>query len=427
MKFISRSHIIVVVAVFVALSALGFQCSSPNITGAQLYYQQYISSKDKDRLELAMDAIQKEIKANPANATAYYWKGVIHGAKEEFAEMKAAVQKARDINPEPAADLKREVNIYWAEAFNYGTQQFIKGSNNPIASKKRQMLLEAKEAYDAAIFLNPKGAAENNGYVMQGLALSELAKVTDDKSKSVQYQDAAEASFKRQIQMGGNPDAYNRLSRFYLDRGSALNQAGDSTAAQEQFSMAIETAQNGLEAIDENTVLTDSARTEYKASLNNALLNTYLFSGKAVEQEQVFADNAKNNPNDPVSQYIYGIILREKKDYEKSVEYLNKAIELDKTFEDAYLESATTSLIYATKLRNDVEQSPEKTDELRAKADKVLADAKPHVDYLLTTALKESKDKERIYLVAGEYYIKTGETKKAEEMYKKADEAKAGN
>ena len=97
MKQFSLMRSALVAAVLFGLATMGFQCSSPNITSGKLYLQQYQSSKNKEKLEKAQEAFDKEITEKPNSAEGWYWIGHVYAEKKEYGKLQEAWSKAQQL------------------------------------------------------------------------------------------------------------------------------------------------------------------------------------------------------------------------------------------------------------------------------------------------------------------------------------------
>ncbi|HTP13165.1 MAG TPA: hypothetical protein VMM37_06025, partial [Bacteroidota bacterium] len=111
MKTISKLAFAAVLAF--ALTSQGFQCSSPEFSGAKLRIQQ------KD-YKGAISLLETEVQKNPANEEAWFLLGGLKGDQNDFNGMNFAFNQALKINDKHAKDIYNIRYRHWGQRVNDG-------------------------------------------------------------------------------------------------------------------------------------------------------------------------------------------------------------------------------------------------------------------------------------------------------------------
>jgi len=388
MKRASAISISTLMAAIVCLSTMGFQCSSPNITSGKLYYQQYESTKNPEKLEQAMDAFQKEVAEKPNSMEGWYWIGFVHGVKKEYLKLHEAWQKSEKLGPSMKKDIDANTSYFWGQAYNNGAAAFKKAQ---IKNDKR-LFGEAAENFKAATLLSPDSSAKYGGYVNYAFAL-----IAQDKGKE------AVDPLRMQLEMIPNADAYRVLGQITLEDANDLKKENKTPDANTKYDEAISILNEGLVKFPDDP------------ELNQALLNAYIAAGRLAEAEPKFKLSANKNPNDKMAQYEYGTVLLETKKYEESVIYLQKALALDPKLENALYNTCVSYLRWGVQVRDtDANTNTEKQSDAFKE---IIRRSIPSLQELV----KLNPESAANWDLAGKLYASVGMTKEAADAYTKAD------
>jgi tetratricopeptide (TPR) repeat protein len=387
MKHRFYSALVLLAVATVALTTMGFQCSSPNITSGKLYYQQYQASKNPERLEQALQAFQNEVSEKPNSAEGWYWLGIVQGEMKQYLALQQSWQKARQYGK--TTDIDQNTYYFWGQAFNHGANTLRRAQ----IRKDQDMYTEAAEAFKAATLLQPDSSAVHNAFVYLAYALMGAGKA-----------DEAMAPLSTQIKRNPSPDAYSALGQLHSMKGNQLREAGDEEGAKVEYNKTIDILSKGVVKFPEST------------DLNNELLNSYIAADRVTEAVSRFKEFADQNSGDASAQYAAGTALLQISQYEAATEYLGRAVKLDEENTSALYNICVAYLRWGISMR---EESQAANLEDGADAYKeVLKQALPHLKRLLEQqhAIAANWD------LAGRIYASIGMTKEAAEAFDKADE-----
>ena len=391
MKQVMLTRLVLVLAVVTGLSSLGFQCSSPNITSGKMYYQQYESSKDPEKLDKALDAFQKEVTEKPNSAEGWYWLGFVQGVKKQYGDMEISWKKSLNLSPAKKGDIDQFRPMFWGQAFNYGAQTFKKAQ----IKKDPALFKDAEDAFRAATLLEPDSSAKFGGYL-------NLAYVMISQNR---WTDAAEP-LQEQIKRNPMPEAYRTMGQIMVSEANELKKSGNQEAADAKYGDALTLLKDGLVKFPED------------ADLNNELLNTYIAANRVTEAVSQFKKFADDNPKDVSAQYAGGTALLQIKQYEDAITYLKRALAIDPNHESALYNISVAYLRWGIEVRDkDTSTDP---DAQQSNYKDIIKQAKPHMEHLLEIAPKNAQN----WDLAGKLYASIGMTKEAQEAYEKADSLK---
>lgn len=109
--------------ILVYLSTTGFQCASPEVTGAKVYMQR------QDWVN-AEKQLLKEVENNPKNDEAWFLLGYVRGEQKNYKGMIEAFNKSLEISNRFEKDINNFKLKYWVDNFNAGVAYFTRFSNN---------------------------------------------------------------------------------------------------------------------------------------------------------------------------------------------------------------------------------------------------------------------------------------------------------
>jgi tetratricopeptide (TPR) repeat protein len=397
MKQAMLTRLVLVLAVVTGMSSLGFQCSSPNITSGKMYYQQYESSKDPEKLDKALEAFQKEVTEKPNSAEGWYWLGFIQGVKKEYGEMEKSWKKSLNLSPAKKSDIDQFRPMFWGQAFNHGALTFKKAQTYKKVKPKEaaELYREAEDAFRAATLLEPDSSAKYGGYLNLAYVLMSEERWSDAKEP-----------LQEQIKRHAMPEAYQGLAQLIVSEAGDLKKAGDTEAADAKYSEALAVLNEGLDKFPDD------------ANLNNELLNTYIAANRVTEAVEKFKSFADNNQKDVSAQYAAGTALLQIKKYEDAVTYLERALAIDPNHESALYNICVAYLRWGIDIRDqDTSTDP---DAQHSDYKEVIKKAVPHMQHLLEVA----PDNAQNWDLAGKLFASVGMTKEAQDAYEKADSLK---
>lgn len=273
-------------------------CSSdPNVEGAKLD----LRNKDYDR---AMENLDKALQKDPNNAAALELKGQVlqeqafatQDAAEHsrlIGEMIAAYGRAKEVNPEAAADIDNRIKVAYFNEFQRGIQAFNRGQN---AEDGTAEFSNAAAYFESASMIEPDSAG---AYVNRAFALI-----------NAKRSEEAIPAFEGAIEHGDNsPDTYIYLGDLYAQYNQPAKRVQILETANEMF--------------------------PGNQDVQAQLLNAYVSSGQMDRAITVYKDAVMNDPTNKLYRYNYGSLLLEAEDYEGAVEQLSEAVKIDSEYGDA--------------------------------------------------------------------------------------------
>jgi tetratricopeptide (TPR) repeat protein len=210
-----------------ALLALGFQCSSAELTSAKLYYQR----QDWDNAE---KSAEKEVQKNPQSGEGWFMLGDIRAQKKNYEGMVEAWDKCSKATKNFDSQIKERKYYYWAQSFNSAVSSFNKGRttndtvayNNAIRDFKLATLIQPDSVagYKDAVFAY-LSEIKVYGDLLDSLKLKKASQ--DEVSRIEASRDQArkgsiENLEKMKTVVPKDPDSYYYLGRLYYEKGQAL-------------------------------------------------------------------------------------------------------------------------------------------------------------------------------------------------------------
>jgi tetratricopeptide (TPR) repeat protein len=458
----SNVYYLLFALLLVGLSTQGFQCGSPDFTGAKVQEQQ-------KNFPEAAKLYEKEVQKNPTNFEAWFRLGRVRGVQlKDYAGMNQAFNESKKLSNQFASDIHAIRGYLWVQAINSGV-----GYKNRATSDSMQYYDNAIQEYKTAITIWPdtsitylylaaayktKGDNENaivnltkiwqmdhdkdvyksvgRTYVQQGLDKKEqFTKANAEKLKLQKYlKEIDKGSFKSEVtQAFGPPDSQKKDKKNSKKEEWTYNQYGmtltfegervvnkkidkpfelkiDSTkyfAAIEEFNKAVDV----FEAIKQE---------DPKDNENlNLLLQAYYEANRSVEATKTFKLAVENEPGNKMNHYILGLLYRSVNDYDGAIAEFNEAIKIDPNFSDAFYDIGATYYNWGVKMKKASQEKGDENEEYKAKFQQAL----PWMEKV--TEIK--KDDAKIWETLGTIYALLGQTEKATKALDEADKIrKAG-
>jgi tetratricopeptide (TPR) repeat protein len=446
---------IILVLLLAGFTIQGFQCGSPEFTGAKVQEQ----NKNYDE---AIKLYEKEVQKNPANHEAWFRLGRIRGEqKNDYEGMAAAFREAEKLS----SSYKNEIRIYryqaWAEHINSG-----------VALKKRASQ-DSLQLYDRAIdeykksegiwpdtsltyvFLadayQAKGDIENaiksqkkvweldhdiNEYkrvgkylVQQGLEKKEQFNSANEEGLRIQknLKEIDKGSYKSEVMKAfGAPDSqkkdkknpkredwkYNRYAMTLTMEnekvvGKKIEKKIDIKVDSTKYYQAMDKFNDAV------TVFEEIKKVNQKDNENlNLLLQAYFESNRIKEATNTFTLAVENDPGNKMNHYILGLLYRTENNYDKAVAEMNEAIKIDPNFSDAFYDLGATYYNWGVQMKKDAQEQGSESKEYKKKFEAALPWMKK-----VTEVKNESKNWE----VLGTIYLQLGQTKNGENALNEAD------
>lgn len=443
------STITFVLLLTLALSTQGFQCGSPDFSGAKLRIQQ----KDYPG---AIKLLKSEVSKNPANEEAWFLLGEIDGEVGDIEGMDKAFDETIKISNKHekeifgqrynrwggyinngVAFLNRGVSSDSAQFFDSAVVQLTKATqalrDTSLTFKYRGMAYLGLKDYDAAV--SDFRTAWEKGKDIEAMRRISNIYFTKGMEFDSQFQDKNTDSLRilenlHKLKVGmrvedlttyfGAPDSRNRPEAakkkkapkgkesnkeqwIYKNLGLTIDLEGpqvqhfnigrypfiDSTSKRLAFAMFDSVAQccELIKAQDPKD--NDNLR---------SLMVAYERSNKLKEAIKTFETAVENDPGNKTNRYLLGVLLRENGDNEGALREFQTALKIDSTFTEAMYDAGATLFNAGVKMRN---QAQEKGDESKAYLDKF----KAALPYLEKASRARVDDQETFQALGNDYAV----------------------
>lgn len=385
-----KIQIVVLLITFISLTLTAYQCASTEITSARLYIQQ----KNLDKAE---EVLKKEVEKNPLSEEGWFLTGYVKHEKKDYKGMMDAFEKTLKIGNKYEADVKSFLKSSWAENFNSGVSYFNAANKSENKDSAKILRQKAINDFQVAILLQPDSGDTYKNLVYCYLGAGDVEGAVQPTEEWVKKTKALEG-----YQILGDID-YNKGEIAFNKYLSSKNPA-DSTNALEHYQKAIRTLEEGLKIYPGDGVL------------GSILFNAYIAVGRKDFALTRAEDAVMKHPDDKFANYNYATMLLEAKDYEKSVQYFKKALEIDPNYENAIYNLAAAYINWGVQVRDQEEASQVKERTYK----KYFESALPYLERLAELTPDDYKIWERL----GQVYANLGQAEKAAKAFEKADNLK---
>ncbi len=378
--------ILVVLSMILGLSA--FQCSSTELTSAKLY----INQKNYDK---AKDALQKEVAKNPKSDEGYYLLGYINGEEADLSAMVENFNKSLAISNKFKKDIEDSKKFYWQQSFNKGVKYFNKGTKVTDKDSLKIFFDKSVENFKYCTIVEPDsvGAYQNMFYSMINAGRPETE---------------LEAPLLKIIELSKAPEAYVDLGKLYNNRALVLMDSYKD-------SKNVDDSLKAMALYDKEITLLESARKMYpdNTEILAQLSNAYVDANKLDVAMATFQEGIKNDPDNEIYRYNYGVLLLGADKYEAAAAQFQKAIDIKEDYTSAYYNLGVTYLKWGAKLQDKAIE--ENSDDVTYKEKFGMAVAP------LERYLQDKPEDANIWNYLGKVYANLGETDKSQEAFDKAD------
>jgi tetratricopeptide (TPR) repeat protein len=443
---------IILSLLLVGLLTQGFQCGSPEFTGAKVQEQQ------KNYPE-AVRLYEKELQKNPNNQEAWFNLGRIRGTQlNDYAGMNQAFKEAAKISPKFATEINAYRNQYWVQHINAGVS-FAKRANKDSV----QYYDKAIEQYNTAAAIWPDTSLTYHymalTYIGKGDvdgALASQKKSWDlDHDKEQYKQIGAEVlkeglkkkeEFKtenadflkfqtnlKDIDKGTNkstvtrtfgpPDSQKKDKKnpkieewIYNKYATSIFIEGDKVSGKKSgFKIDSSKCREANKQFDKAVDVFESVKTAYpKDNENlNMLLQAYYEAGRTVEATKTFKLAVENEPGNKMNHYILGLLYRTVDDYDGAITEFSEALKIDPGFTDAMFDIGATYYNWGVKIKKAAQDKGNESTEYKAK----FQDALPWMEKVS----KINKDDLKVWDSLGTIYALLGQSQKATKALDEAD------
>lgn len=379
-------NILVILSMALGLSA--FQCASTELTSAKLY----INQKNYDK---AKDALQKEVTKNPKSDEGHYLLGYMNGEESDLKAMVENFDKSLAISDKFKKDIEDSKKYYWQKNFNMGVKYFNKGTKVADKDSVKLFFNKSIENFENCVIVEPDsvGAYQNMFYSMINAGRPETE---------------LEAPLLKIIELSKTPEAYVDLGKLYNNRALLLMDSYSS-------SKNVDDSLRAMKLYDKEITLLEGAKKMYpdNTEILAQLSNAYVDANKLDIAMATFQEGIKNDPDNEIYRYNYGVLLLGADKYEAASAQFQKAIDIKENYTSAYYNLGVTYLKWGAKLQDKVIE--ENSDDVTYKEKFGMAVAP------LERYLQDKPEDANIWDYLGKVYANLGETDKSQEAFDKAD------
>ena len=434
----------------------GFQCGSPDFTGAK------VQEQNKNFAEAAK-LYEKEVQKNPENFEAWFRLGRVRGVElNDFEGMNQAFKESEKLSPVYSSDIHALRGHFWVQFINSGvnyknraTPDSLQYYDKAIADYKTANMvwpdtsityLYLAGAYkskgdNANAILNltklweldhDKDAYKSVGriYVQQGLEKKEQFKAANADKLKLQKNltEIDKGSYKSDVtQAFGAPDSQKKDKKnpkkedwIYNQYSMTLTFDGERVSNRKidkPVDLKIDSTKY-FEAITEFNkavgVFEAIKNADPKDNENlNLLLQAYYESNRSVEATKAFKLAVDNDPGNKMNHYILGLLYRSVNDYTGAIAEFNEAIKLDPEFSDVFYDIGATYYNWGVKMKKASQEKGDESEEYKTKFQAAL----PWMEKMT----KIKKDDARIWETLGTIYALLGQAENATKALDEAD------
>lgn len=386
----NKKFILMLTLLFLWVTFSAYQCASTEITSARLYIQQ----KNWDKAE---EVLKKEVTKNPQSEEGWYLTGVVKHERRDYLGMQEAFQQALKIGKKYEKEINNFLKASWAENYNEGVNYFNAANRASDPDSAKIFRQKAINAFNVAIKMQPDSNDTYRNLVFTYLIVGDL--------------DEALIPTQNWVKKTKSLESYQVLTEIYYTQAEQLmnkyyssNNKEDSIKAVKLYEKIEEVALEGL-----NLYKNDG-------TLNSFLFNTYISLGKRELALNKAKETVDQYPNDKFTNYNYGTMLLELKQYEDAVKYFKKSLELDPKYEDALYNIAACYINWGIQVR----EKEEERNITEPTYKRYFEQALSYLEQLSQVNPNDYRTWERL----GQVYAVLGMNDKAESAFRKADELK---
>ncbi|MCX8057419.1 MAG: tetratricopeptide repeat protein [Ignavibacteria bacterium] len=384
----NKHFIFILTLMFMWLTFSAYQCASTEITSARLYIQQ----KNYDKAE---EVLKKEVTKNPQSEEGWYLTGYVKHEKRDYNGMLEAFQNALKIGKKYEREINQLLKASWAENFNDGVNYFNSANRASNPDTVKILRQKAINAFETAIKMQPDSNDTYRNLVFVYLSANDL--------------DGSLEPSERWVKRVKSLESYQIITEIYYTKAEqqwmkyqSTKNPQDSVKAMDLYFQTEKYASEGLQKYPND------------GTLNSFLFNTYVSLGKRDLALKKAKEAVDLNPNDKFTNYNYGTMLLEARNYEEAVKYFKKALEIDPKYENAIYNIAACYINWGIQVREKEEEANATTRTYK----KYFEDAKNYLEQLVELTPNDFKTWERL----GQVYAVLGMKEKAEQAFNKADE-----
>jgi tetratricopeptide (TPR) repeat protein len=451
-----------VLAVMASFVFLGYQCGSPEFTGAKVHMQQ---KNWKEAIRL----LEIEVKKNASNEEAWFFLGGLKADQGDLEGMNVAFNECLKLSPKHAADIRATRFNKWGQSLNTGVNMLEKASAD--SSQYYQLAINAfKKAIEAwpdtALTYRYLAYAYNNRqdydnaldsfakawdigkdvesikragaiYLIKGDELTGKFEGTNATSLKTlkNLDDAKRATSRDKVkELLGTPDSTKKgpknstkedweyktfRMKFSFDGDKVI----DKKFGQPAYAPAIDSANFRLAQIqyDKAVVTLEKARAADPKDNETLqrLLKGYVASNRIAPAVREFEKAvATDTTNIKTNRYILGVLYRTIGRFDDAIVSFKEANRLDPNDCEVLFDIAATYYNWGVEIINAARDRNEETVEFRPKFEAAI----PYVEKVLEC----KKDDASIWETLGQIYARLGQQDRALEAFKRADKIQKG-
>ncbi len=448
------------VLALLGLLVQGYDCGSPEMTGARVYMTQ-------KNYKAAAEQLEKEVKKNPGNEEAWFLLGSIKGEFSDYEGMNAAYNECLKIDPTKHGreihDLRRSK---WGGHINSGVSHMNGGSTTNTAPYD-SAVAEYRKAVAAwpdtfltyrylAYAYNDKGDEEN---AIQSFSTAwNLGKQGEDGKAAGRIYLFRGAQFKSQFETANAEKIKLKHSLDDVDKGWSKTDVLRLLGAPENKKPVKGSKKEDWQYIKYNLSLTfdgdrvvarsmskpydagiDStnlvaAKKEFGAAggwlekareknpkdndLLKLLLQVYIETGRTKEAIGTYIQASENDPSNKVIFYVLGHLYRSDNQYDNSIKSFEKSLALDENYADAMMELGTTYYNWGVEILRVAQEKNSDDQSYKEKLKKAL----PYFEKYTQLSPGEPL----VWETLANIYGRTGQTDKAVKAIEEADRIRKG-
>lgn len=456
-----NSMFILTLVLVSSLAFQGFQCGSPEFTGAKVYINQ------KNYKE-AMRLLEIETQKNPANEEAWFLLGQLRSESGDYVGMNVAFNEALKLGPKHQREVQAIRYNKWANHINPGINALQRASSDSMMlyDTAIEQFIKSTQAWPDTMLTyrylgyayQGKGDSENaleafasawkrgkdtesrkqagRIYLQRGKSLKEqfqtenadkiraldnLSKVTKGALKAdVMNMLGAPDNVKRTRNSRKEEWTYTRYANLVVfidgdrvtskEQRSPYNPNIDSTkhaAAQAEFASAVGMFEE-VKAVDprDNSNL-------------NLLLQAYVEADRIREAISGFRQAVENEPGNKLNHFILGVLHRTVSDYPKAIVEFEAALSIDPAYADALFEIGATYYNWGVDMIREAQEKGAESDAYKEKFQAALPN--------LEKVAEMKKDDPTVWDTLATIYARLGQSDKALKALDNADKIRKGN
>ena len=447
--------------VFASFMFQGYQCGSPEFTGAKVYINQ------KNYKE-AIRMLEIEVKKNPTNEEAWYYLGSLRGDEGNYDAMNKAFAEALKLSNAHASEIRAIRYNHWGQNLNAGVSYLEKASSDSTQyyDKAISSFRRSIESWpDTALTYRYLGYAYNNKgdydsaltafqqawekgkdvesikragriYIMKGDShKSKFDEANAEPLRILKNLEEVRRAAQRNdvMQLLGPPDTTIRGPRgtrkedwVYKKYRLTVSIDGDKVVdrkfGQPLYKPAIDSTEYRLAQAEylkaDNALELARAADPKDTETLQALLKAYVESNRIAPAIAEFEKEVKNSPENKQDHYILGVLYRTAGRFDDAIAQFKEVLRIDPNDCDTKFDLAATYYNWGVDIIHEAEDKAEQTVAFRPKFEAAL----PYMEQV--TECK--KDDPNIWETLGQIYARLGQQDKAMQAFQQADKIRKG-